>query len=144
AALPSEPGPHVAKIKDLGDDSWLDLGSPKADPKWGKARGRSWSSRMPYAPDLRGAFLFGEGVHGYTKPDGHYLDDLWFYDLDGHRWVCCYPGADVKKIALTVDDEGFEATKDGERIPVASMVHGYEMVTYDTERKRFMSMPCPG
>ena len=36
---------------------------------------------MPHAPDLGGGFLFGEGVHGYTKPDGHYMDDLWFYDV---------------------------------------------------------------
>jgi hypothetical protein len=62
AGLPSKPGQHVARIEALGDDAWLDLGSAKADPRWGKARGRSWSSRMPYAPDLRGAFLFGEGV----------------------------------------------------------------------------------
>ena len=40
---------------------------------------------------VRGAFLFGEGIHGYTKPDGHYMDDLWFYDIQGHRWICCYP-----------------------------------------------------
>jgi hypothetical protein len=98
---------------------------------------------MPLAPDLRGAFLFGEGVHGYTKPDGRYMDDLWFYDLNGHRWVCCYPGADVKALDLVINKDGFEATREGEPIPVASMGHAYEMVTYDTHRKRFMSMPCP-
>jgi hypothetical protein len=144
AGLPSKPGPHVEKIKALDDDSWLELGAPAADPKWGKARGRAWGCRMPFAPELGGAFLFGEGVHGYTKPDGHYMDDLWFYDLNAHRWICCYPGADVKSLDLTVTEEGFEATKDGERIPVASMAHAYEMVTYDTKLKRFMSMPCPG
>jgi hypothetical protein len=20
------------------------------------------------------------------------MDDVWFYDLNGHRWICCYPG----------------------------------------------------
>src|SRR5262249_29733963 len=53
--LPSRPGAHVEKIKALGDDEWLDLGAPAADPKWGKARGRSWCAPMPYAPDLGGA-----------------------------------------------------------------------------------------
>src|SRR4051794_4411447 len=65
AAMPSPAGPHVEKIKALGDNQWLDLGSPAADPKWGKARGRSWGSNMPAAPDVRGAFVFAEGVHAY-------------------------------------------------------------------------------
>src|SRR5262249_55031369 len=94
--LPSKPGAHLAKIQALGDNEWLDLGAPVPDPKWGKARGRSWSAPMPYASDLGGAFLFGEGVHGYTKPDGHYMDDLWFYDANAHRWICIYPGYDTK------------------------------------------------
>src|SRR5688572_17409810 len=41
ANLPSKPGAHVEKIKALGDNEWLNLGPPTADPKWGKARGRS-------------------------------------------------------------------------------------------------------
>jgi hypothetical protein len=139
--LPSKPGPHVEKIRALGDNSWLELGTPKPDSKWGKARGRSWCAAMPYAAELGGAFLFGEGVHGYAKPDGHYMDDLWFYDVNGHRWICCYPGADTKKLALHIDDEGFEATKDGDQIPVASNAHGYSMNTYDSDNKRFLSMP---
>src|SRR5687768_10677684 len=73
ADLPSRPGGHVEKIKALGDNEWLNLGAPAADPTWGKARGRSWSSNMPFAPDVRGAFVFGEGVHAYTKPDGRYM-----------------------------------------------------------------------
>jgi hypothetical protein len=144
ANLPSKPGPHIEKMRSLADNGWLTLSAPAADPKWGKARGRAWGCSMPLAPDLRGAFLFGEGVHGYTKPDDHYMDDLWFYDLNGHRWICCYPGANVKTLELTITRDGFEATKNGEAIPVASMAHAYEMVTYDTDLKRFMSMPCPG
>src|SRR5262245_58496785 len=97
AGLPSKPSAHVAKIEALGDDEWLDLGPPARDPKWGKARGRSWTAPMPHAPDLGGAFLYGEGVHGYTKPDGHYMDDLWLYDANAHRWACAYPGYDTKK-----------------------------------------------
>jgi hypothetical protein len=141
AGLPSRPGAHVEKIVALNDDSWLELGAPAPDPKWGRARGRAWTAAMPLAPELRGAFLFGEGVHGYTKPDGHYMDDLWFYDINAHRWICCYPGADTKTLDLAIDAQGFEVATDGQRIPVATMGHGYEMTTYDTDRSRFMSMP---
>src|SRR5947207_3327917 len=77
--LPSPPGPHVQNIKALGENQWLELGKPAADVMWGRARGRSWCAAMPLAPKLRGAFLYGEGVHGYAKPDGRYMDDLWFY-----------------------------------------------------------------
>src|SRR5262249_58606008 len=59
AGLPSKPGPHVARIKRLADHGWLSLGAPAPDKKWGKARGRSWTAKMPFAPDLGGAFLFG-------------------------------------------------------------------------------------
>jgi hypothetical protein len=141
--LPSRPGPHIDRIKALAENAWLELGAPAADPKWGRARGRSWTAKMPLAPELRGAFLAGEGVHGYTKPDARYMDDLWFYDINAHRWSCCYPGADTKTLDLKINADGFEATPDGMPLPVASMVHGYEMMTYDTELKRFMSMPNP-
>src|SRR5437763_7054896 len=143
--LPSAAGPHVAKIKTLKDNEWLSLGAPAADRQWGKARGRSWSAPMPHAPDLGGGFLFGEGVHGYTKPDGHYMDDLWFYDLNAHRWVCCYPGYDTKNPAeLVVNADGFEATKDGEPIPIAAAVHEYGMSTYDPDARRFACVPAGG
>jgi hypothetical protein len=134
---------HLDKIRALGDNAWLELGAPAPDPKWGRARGRSWTTLMPYAPDRQGAFLFGEGVHGYAKPDGRYMDDLWFYDVRGHRWVCSYPGADTKTLDLRLNGDGFESTPEGEPIPVASQVHGYQMNTYDTDLKRFMSMPNP-
>jgi len=96
---------------------------------------------MPFAPDLRGAFLFGEGNHGwYNEKTRRYQDDLWFYDANANRWVCVYPGAHVDQLDLKVNAEGFEATKEGEPIPVATMVHAYEMLTYDTDLRRFMSM----
>src|SRR5262249_38632190 len=92
ADLPSNPRPHIEKIKALKDNEWLNVGSPAADPKWGKGRGRSWSSRMAYAPDLKAAFLFGEGVHcWYNKQNNRYMDDLFVYDVMAHRWVCAYP-----------------------------------------------------
>jgi hypothetical protein len=143
AELPGKPGAHIEKIRALADGAWLHLGAPAADPKWGRARGRSWACRMPFAPELRGAFLFGEGVHGYVKPDGHVMDDLWFYDLQQHRWICCYPGAEVATLDLKINADGFEANARGEPIPLSPMAHAYEGITYDTDLRRFMAMPCP-
>ena len=142
AGLPSPAGPHIEKIKALADNTWLNLGSPAADPKWGKGRGRSWSAHMPYAPDLKAAFLFGEGVHNWwNKQNNRYMDDLFVYDVPGHRWVCAYPGTDVMNVQLRLDKNGFEVDKDGRPVPVSQLVHGYEMVSYDTDLKRFMFMP---
>lgn len=139
--LPGRPGPHIEAIQKLGDNAWLPLGAPAADERWGRARGRTWNAAMPWAPELGGAFLYGEGVHGYTKPDGHYMDDLWFYDVNGHRWICCDPGADTKSLMLTLNADGFEADADGRPRPVAQQVHGYSMNTYDTHRRQMLSMP---
>jgi len=142
--LPSKESDHLSKSKNLPDNTWLDLGAPKPDPKFGKARGHSWGARMPYAQDLRGAFLFGEGVHGYVKPDGHYMDDLWLYDLNAHQWICLYPGADTKNLNLKINADGFESDDAGHAIPVAQLVHSYENLTYDSDTHRFLFMPCPG
>ena len=66
AELPSKPGPHVEKIKAMGDNEWLNLGAPAADQKWGKARGSSWGAKaLILAPDKLGAFLFGKGAKSY-------------------------------------------------------------------------------
>jgi hypothetical protein len=146
AGTPSRPGPHVEKIKALGDNEWLNLGSPAADPKWGKARGRSWSTNQPAAPNLRGGFVFGEGVHAYTKPDGHYMNDLWFYDINAHRWVCLYPGIEVKSIVrrikggdLTVNDRGLLVDRDGQPLPPL-LIHAYGNLAYDPDRKKFAAL----
>jgi hypothetical protein len=97
---------------------------------------------MPFAPELRGAFLYGEGIHGFSKSNGYYMDDLWFYDINGHRWICVYPGANCKNLDLKINKDGFECEKNGDIVPVAQQGHGYEMNTYDTDLKRFVSMPC--
>jgi hypothetical protein len=142
AGLPSKPGPHINKIKAMGESEWLELGSPTADPKWGKGRGRSWSAHMPYAADLQAAFLFGEGVHTWwNRQNNRYMDDLFVYDVPGHRWVCAYPGTEVTTVDLKLDENGFEVGKDGRPVPVAQLGHGYEMVSYDTDLHRFMFMP---
>ncbi len=142
--LPSKPtGAHLAAIKALGENSWLDLGSPAPDPEWGKACGRSWSPVAPFAPDLRGAFFFGEGPHGMVKPDGHYMDDLWFYDINQHRWICVYPGikANGGYEGVKINPDGFEVGSDGHPLPIAQVGHAYCAVTYDTHRRAFMSQP---
>jgi hypothetical protein len=145
ATITAEPGPHIAKIKALGQNQWLNLGSPAADPKCGKARGRSWSSNMPAAPDLRGAFVFAEGVHGYVKPDGYYMNDLWFYDINGHRWICVYPGIETKRLAqqikdkeLVVDDNGLLVDKQGEPLPPL-LIHAYGYLGYDPDGRKFVT-----
>jgi len=146
AALPSKPGPHIEKIAALGDDSWLDLGAPAPDPVWGVGIGRAWSSKMAYAPDLRGAFLYGPGVHGgCTVRNGkkHYNDDLFFYDVNAHRWVCVYPGLEIGKYNAKANDDGFEVDEQGHPRPVACMVHAYQGVTYDTDRKMFAHLFNP-
>ncbi len=142
ASLPSEPGPHVERIRALGDNEWLNLGSPAPDPKWGRARGRAWGSNMPFAPDLRGGFVFGEGVHAFVKPDGRYMNDLWFYDVNAHRWVCLYPGIDVKTIArqikdgdLTLNADGLLVGKDGQPLPPL-LIHAYGYLGYDPGRHK--------
>jgi len=147
AALPSAPGPHLSKIQALGDNAWLKLGSPAPDPKWGKGRGRSWSARMAFAPELRGAFLSGEGVHGFVKPDGYYMDDFFFYDINAHRWICIYPGMHVESFEkrikegdLKTDGDGVIVDKEARPVPFALLAHGYEALTYDPDSRRLVVM----
>ena len=145
-ALPSPPGPHIAQLQALGAEEWINLGSPKADPEWGKARGRTWTANMALVSDRRGAFLFGEGIHGwFNKTNGRYMDDLWLYDIMAHAWVNLYPGADTNnEPELIVNNDGFIALTDGTPLQIASMVHGYQMTTWDPATQRFLSMPSRG
>jgi hypothetical protein len=139
SALPSKAGEHVARIQALGDNAWLNLGRPEADPKWGVARGRSWGGRaLTFAPDLRGAFFCGEGVHGWTKPDGYYMCDLWFYDLNANRWLCLDPGVASKTVQLSLDDHGFEVDLEGNQRPTGYLGHAYGSTTYDSDRRMYM------
>ncbi len=138
----SLPGPHVARIQALGDNEWLHLGPPQPDPDWGRARGRSWSTNQPAAPNLGGAFVFGEGVHAYVKPDGHYMNDLWFYEINGHRWICLYPGIDtstllheIEKGELQLDERGLLVDRKGQPLPPL-LIHAYGYLAYDPEQKQ--------
>ncbi len=151
AGLPSAPGPHIAKIKALGDGQWLNLGRPAPDPKWGHGRGRSWGHKMAYAPDAQGAFLCGAGPHAFIKPDGHY-DDIFFYDLNAHRWICVFPGVNTKTFGedcksgkYKVNDDGQLVDKDGHAVPLGARSHSGQTHTYDTDSRKWVYNGCaPG
>ena len=98
---------------------------------------------MAFSKALGGAFLFGEGVHGWVNPaNGRYMDGLWLYDVNGHRWVSLHPGTDTRSPpALQVTHDGFVGLSSDRPIPIASMAHGYEMTAWDSVRQLFFSMP---
>lgn len=143
--VPSEPGPHIAEIEGLGDGEWLALGPPAADPQFGEALGRSWGGRaFALAPDLRGAFYTGEGVHAYVKPDGYAMDDVWFYDIQAHAWIAIHPGNEIatfnQRVAdgeLSIDADGQLQDADGNPVPLHVLIHAWDYVTYDTASQRF-------
>ena len=141
ATMPSAPGPHIEKIKAMAGDSWLELGQAAPDPKWGHGRGRAWCAQMDYAPELRGAFHTGEGVHAFVKPDGYYMDDIFFYDINAHAWVCIYPGAKAgEDQGLKLNDAGFFVNAAGDLVMVAQLAHHYGGTTYDTDQRKFVVM----
>ncbi len=152
ADLPSPPGPHVERIRALGDNAWLSLGRPQPDPKWGAARGRAWGGRaLTFAPALGGAFFCGEGVHAYVKPDGFGQDDFWFYDINAHRWICLHPGTDtrnfntlVKAGTLKVDEVGRVVDATGQPIPGHLLIHAFGYLGYDTDRQKFTILTLGG
>ena len=98
---------------------------------------------MAFSSALGGAFLFGEGVHGwYDAETGRYMDGLWFYDVNTHRWVGLHPGTDTRNPPrLTVTRDGFEGISEDRPVPIATMVHGYQMTAWDPRRQIFFAMP---
>ncbi|MHC4917487.1 MAG: hypothetical protein ACYTGB_18570 [Planctomycetota bacterium] len=146
AALPGKPGPHLAKIAAMGDNSWINLGQAAQDnrfPRKTVACGRAWASKMAFATELGGAFFCGTGSHG-AVPQGYYMDDLWFYDANAHRWICLYPGA-TKDTRLKLDANNFEVTLEGKHNPVSYLSHAYSNTTYAAHVKKYMMIhrPCP-
>ena len=152
ADVPGEPGPHIADIEALGDDEWIDLGPPAPDPEFGSARGRSWGGRaFVLAPELRGAFFTGEGVHAYVKPDGYGMDDYWFYDIQAHRWITIHPGNHIasfnQRVAdgeLYIDENGQLADEIGDPVPLHLLIHAWDFLTYDTQSHRFVFVAGDG
>jgi hypothetical protein len=148
AGLPSAPGSTIAQIQALGDNAWLDLGAPEADPDWGRAYGRAWGGRgFVLAPSIRGAFLCGEGVHAFVKADDYGQDDYWVYDINAHKWICIYPGMDTKGFnqkvidgGITLNSNGHVVNAQGEILPGHLLIHAFGLVTYDTDLKKFVHM----
>lgn len=149
ADCPSKPRADLDKIKKLGANEWLKLDRPTPDPKYGSAQGRAWSRKMAFAPDLRGAFIYGSGVHrGSTVRGGrlYFNDDLFFYDINANAWVCCHPGTPLDEKGLPDGVKydpvsGLNLDKDGNIVPVSPCAHAYWCPEYDTDRKMFMFMP---
>ena len=147
--LPSAEGAHIARIKAINDGAWLALGAPAPDPKWGSARGRAWGGRaLILASGIRGAFFYGEGVHAFVKPDGRLMDDLWFYDINAHRWIAVYPGTDtttftarVKRGDLRINEDGQLADAGGQPIPVHALIHAWDLLAFDSTLRRFAFGP---
>ena len=98
---------------------------------------------MDFSAALGGALLFGEGIHGWVNPaNGRYMDGLWLYDVNAHRWAALYPGTDTRSPPeLQVTRDGFEGIGPDQPLPIATMVHGYEMTAWDPVRQIFFSMP---
>lgn len=144
--LPSKEGPHIQKIMEMKDNSWLNLGQATACDRFPNkkfANGRAWASKMTFASSLGGSFFCGTGVHGAVD-DGYYMDDLWFYDLNSHKWICLYPGA-TKDTQLKLDENGFEITLDGNQNPVSYLSHAYSNTTFVEHLNKYMIIhrPCP-
>ena len=99
-------------------------GGIKSDPK----------DDVPEASDQKTGRQFREvvGDHAYVKPDGHVMDDLWFYDINTHAWTCLYPGINTKTITQRVKDKELSLDADGQLIdndkqpvPVHTLVHAW-------------------
>ncbi len=150
--LPSPPGSNITAIEALGDNEWLNLGPPAADPDWGVARGRSWGGHsMVLVPYLRGAFYTGEGVHAYVKPDDYGMDDYWFYDINAHAWICLYPGTNTvefnQQVAdgdIFVDGIGRPVNVHGQPVPGHLMIHAWKQMTYDSSRQKIVMFRFSG
>jgi len=145
AGLPSPPGPHIAQIQALGNDAWLELGTPAADPMWGVARGRSWGGRaLVLAPGIRGAFFTGEGRHAFVKPDSHAMDDIFVYDINANAWIAVHPGTDIAtfndRVAsgdLHIDQNAQLVDHTDQPIPVHVLIHAWDFLAYDPDRDQF-------
>ena len=139
--LPSAEGAHIADIRALGDDAWLELPSPAGDPIYGTAPGRSWGGRaFAWAADLSGAFLYGEGPHAFIWRDALANDELWFYDVNANRWITAYPGMDTSTFSarvvagnLALDDNLQLVDSSGQQIPMHVLIHAWGFLTYQPD-----------
>ncbi|MBL8025106.1 MAG: T9SS type A sorting domain-containing protein [Fibrobacteres bacterium] len=148
AGLPSAQGSHIDSIKAMPDNGWLSLGAPAGDPKWGRAYGCAWGGRsIVTAPEIRGAFRTGEGFHAGVKSNGFGQDDYWFYDINSNKWICIYPGTNIKGFndsvkagALKADSLGRAVDRTGQPIPGHQFIHAWGGLSYDTDLRKFIMM----
>lgn len=150
--LPGRPGPTVAAIQAMADNSYLNLGAPAPDSnqlrlgREGVARGAAYGERsLVLAPELRGAFRTGEGDHAFVKSDGFGQDDFWFYDINGHRWICLFPGTDTRNFNqmvlnndIVVDSNGQAVDTAGQPVPGHLNIHAWGSLAYDTDSLKFV------
>lgn len=150
--LPSTPGSHVAAIEALGDGEWKSLGVPAADPVFGVGLGRSWGGRaLVSASALRGAFFMGEGKHAFVKADGYGMDDVFFYDINQNRWIAVYPGMHVASFnqrvesgELSIDENGQVVDSEAQPIPVHTLIHAWDFLTFDPATQKFVFLAGNG
>jgi hypothetical protein len=150
--LPSKSGPHIEKIKALGDNEWYKLPPTTGDTNFSPARQgtvRSWSPKACYDAELGGAIITGEGAHGWVYSEyQRYSDDVLFFDLYANRWMYLYPGTfitDLKQKIETgqykVDTKqlGVLVDSNDNPLPIAPMSgHGACYQSYDKANKKFI------
>lgn len=74
-------GDSVGKrISGMKDNSWMKIDTPEQSPET-----RGYSPFMPYAPDMRKAFLYGASHGGQTAQN-----DVWLYDMERNNWKQAY------------------------------------------------------
>ena len=44
------------------------------------------------------------------------MDDLWFYDINTHAWMCLYPGMNTKTFTQRVKDKQLSIDDNGQLI----------------------------
>jgi hypothetical protein len=104
---------------------------------------------MTYSPSKRAGLFCATGRHGHVKADGHYMDDLWAYDINANAWICLYPGAGTPSsddpLDLHLDASGFEVNAQGDHIPVSYLSHCYANTTYNSDQDRYQIFwtQCP-
>jgi hypothetical protein len=90
AELPGRPGPHVEKIRAMGDNEWLKLGAPASDPKWGKARGSWWGRKPSPPPRTSEAFSCSAKASTPTSSPIHFKGKspgVFVYDPNTNSWA---------------------------------------------------------
>jgi hypothetical protein len=154
---PSPEGAHIAAIRAMPDNSWLQLGSPTPDTPWGLPNCASFNASSSGSPVHRGMYIVEGGSHAgilgsnFGPPgnirDGFVDDAHWFLDINAMRWICIWPGTNVLRTdhpngfptyaeittngQLVVTAAGRIVDTDGVSVPFSVGGHGWGMCSYD-------------